>query len=318
MNLVINSTYQPDDSKDSLEDETPYGNDASISAKLDKSEPHTNTLNNSVNKTDVNHPRYNKSISESSQRGSGGGGGSSRSKSSDGDGVGNLSVSDRQALGETISNKIIEGYKANGGALNVNIDEDGDEIDYYDNSVSASESIVIKLGRKTPLVKSKPNKKYIAGDNVGRIASKESGSSSSLTLTTAPATTTTATAAAVVTSSIVDNNFNDDYYSKDDMSVYDDVNNNRLNLRNVNGHFSAYHPEQPQSSPPNEGIPTTAADNVKSYIHIEVFKGNLDELTTAPTESTPKTSTLTTTSFTKASASNTTPDIVARDNANGP
>lgn len=69
---------------------------------------------------------------------------------------------------------------------------------------------------------------------------------------------------------------NENYYSKDDMSVYDDVNNNRLNLRssNTNGRLNAY--EERNIYVANNVLSDNANDSVKSYIHIEVYKGNLD------------------------------------------
>lgn len=84
---------------------------------------------------------------------------------------------------------------------------------------------------------------------------------------------------------------NENYYSKDDMSVYDDVNNNRLNLRSsttnnnngdsINiGRSNAY--EQRNIYVANNILSdsNTNNDSVKTYIHIEVYKGNLDDATT--------------------------------------
>lgn len=109
------------------------------------------------------------------------------------------------------------------------------------------------------------------------------------------------------------NRFNDDYYSKDDMSVYDDVNNNRLNLRNANGHVNAY--EQRNIYVANElsdGAMSNTNDSVKSYIHIEVYKGNLDDLTTLRTIPT------TTTSTTTPKSSTTTAAISKQDSTTEP
>lgn len=65
------------------------------------------------------------------------------------------------------------------------------------------------------------------------------------------------------------------------MSVYDDVNNNRLNLRssnnnnNNNGRSNAY--EERNIYVANNVLSDgNTNDSIKSYIHIEVYKGNLD------------------------------------------
>lgn len=174
----------------------------------------------------------------------------------------------------------------NDDADDANGNEDNDDVNYDGDKISASESIVIKLGAsKAASVVSK-------GTNP---KPKSSGS------TPSPPSTTTTTATPAVASSMV-NSFNDDYYSKDDMSVYDDVNNNRLNLRNANGHVNAY--EQRNIYVANElsdGASNTN-DSVKSYIHIEVYKGNLDDLTTLRTTiaATATTATITAASTTMA------------------
>lgn len=159
---------------------------------------------------------------------------------------------------------------------------DDDDINYDGDKISASESIVIKLGSKSSNGKTK-------GTNAKPPKSVAAVQPSTTT------TTTTTTASAVTASNV--NSFNDDYYSKDDMSVYDDVNNNRLNLRNANGHVNAY--EQRNIYVANElsdGATANANESVKSYIHIEVYKGNLDDLTTRRTTKPPPTTTTTTTS----------------------
>lgn len=69
---------------------------------------------------------------------------------------------------------------------------------------------------------------------------------------------------------------NENYYSKDDMSVYDDVNNNRLNLRSNNNARSNVYEERNLYVANNMLSDNAVNDSVKSYIHIEVYKGNLD------------------------------------------
>lgn len=65
------------------------------------------------------------------------------------------------------------------------------------------------------------------------------------------------------------------------MSIYDDVNNNRLNLHNNNAHINAY--EERNIYVANNALSDSANktnDSFKSYIHIEVYKGKLDESST--------------------------------------
>lgn len=94
---------------------------------------------------------------------------------------------------------------------------------------------------------------------------------------------------AVASSKTLNYNYNNEnYYLKDDMSVYDDVNNNRLNLRrssssNSNSmiHSNAYEERNIYvsnnvlSDNVNNGNDSAKSEQ-KSYIHIEVYKGNLD------------------------------------------
>lgn len=89
------------------------------------------------------------------------------------------------------------------------------------------------------------------------------------------------TSASIATSNYNYNNEN--YYSKDDMSVYDDVNNNRLNLHtNNNGDSNAYE-ERNIYVANNILTDRNANDSLKTYIHIEVYKGNLDGKSTVKT-----------------------------------
>lgn len=88
-------------------------------------------------------------------------------------------------------------------------------------------------------------------------------------------------AAAAASSKTLNYNYNtENYYSNDDLSVYNDVNNNRLNLRrssNTAIRSNAY--EERNIYVSNNGLSDNANggnDSTKSYIHIEVYKGNLD------------------------------------------
>lgn len=66
---------------------------------------------------------------------------------------------------------------------------------------------------------------------------------------------------------------NDEYYSKEDMSVYDDVNNNKLNLKRI--YNNIYNSDN-------------SADTTKSYIQIQeyVTSKSLPEISTKLTEAT--------------------------------
>lgn len=66
---------------------------------------------------------------------------------------------------------------------------------------------------------------------------------------------------------------NDEYYSKEDMSVYDDVNNNKLNLKRI--YKNIYNSDN-------------SADTTKSYIQIQeyVTSKSLPEISTKLTEAT--------------------------------
>lgn len=110
-----------------------------------------------------------------------------------------------------------------------------------------------------------------------------------------------AAAAATVSSKTLNYNYNNENpYSKDDMSAHDDINsnNNRLNLRhssNITSRSNAF--EERNIYVSNNGLSDNANsgnDSVKSYIHIEVYKGNLENgdgnggtVTVKPKESKP-------------------------------
>lgn len=160
-------------------------------------------------------------------------------------------------------------------------DEDEDDLDYNGSSSNGSDSIVIKIGSKDASTRK-------LGDNLD--ANKPSVAAAQTTqrpiaiesTTTAPNIGHANASSSTATSNYNYNNEN--YYSKDDMSVYDDVNNNRLNLRssssssnnnNINGRSSAYE-ERNIYVANNVLSDSNASDSVKSYIHIEVYKGNLD------------------------------------------
>lgn len=70
------------------------------------------------------------------------------------------------------------------------------------------------------------------------------------------------------------------------MSIYDDVNNNRLNLHSNNAHVEERNIYVTNNGLSDGGAGGNGASNAKSngtaksYIHIEVFKGNLDALST--------------------------------------
>lgn len=321
---VINSTYQPnEDANGSAEEDILYRSDASFGAKLDTSEPHSNHINSNVNKTNSNnslntnksnkkktnnensnHNRYQNAVNKSSVKNrlnnSGGSSGgihavnseletNERSRSN-GDEVIASKIDDDDDHKTNVNSNDLDADSdlhaddddVNDDADDANGNDDNDDVNYDGDKISASESIVIKLG-------------------ASKAASVVSTNLKPKPKTPLPSSRATTTAAPAVTSSMV-NNFNDDYYSKDDMSVYDDVNNNRLNLRNANGHVNAY--EQRNIYVANElsdGVSNTN-DSVKSYIHIEVYKGNLDDLTTLRTT---MAATATTTTMTAAASSTT-------------
>lgn len=174
-------------------------------------------------------------------------------------------------------------------------DEDEDDLDYNGSSSSGSDSIVIKIGSKD-----ESSRKLVDNTDVSKPSPSMTASSTSSAALPPSERPFIADSAALVEPNIVgassnvsastaNSNYNynnENYYSKDDMSVYDDVNNNRLNLRsngnnnNNNGRSSAY--EQRNIYVANNVLSDgTANESVKSYIHIEVYKGNLDGAMTA-------------------------------------
>lgn len=76
-----------------------------------------------------------------------------------------------------------------------------------------------------------------------------------------------------ITTTTITTNQNDEYYSKEDMSVYDDVNNNKLNLKRI--YNNIYNGDN-------------SADTTKSYIQIQeyVTSKSLPEISTKLTEAT--------------------------------
>lgn len=312
---VMNSTYQPnEDANGSVEEDILYQSDASFGAKLDNSKSRTITINHKINSNSSsqntntntnnkkannnersNHIRYQNSVNKSSVK--------HRVDNIGGtDAVAANSKLENSESGRSNADKIVANkFDDDDHKTNVNVnpidsnlyddnaddvngdddddDDDGDDdaaaaaatdddINYDGDKISASESIVIKLGSKST-------------NSMKKGANTKPKSSAWTPTTKMSSTTKASTVAATSTMApIIMNSFNDDYYSKDDMSVYDDVNNNRLNLRNANGHVNAY--EQRNIYVANELSDGTsnANDSVKSYIHIEVYKGNLDDLTT--------------------------------------
>lgn len=167
-----------------------------------------------------------------------------------------------------------------------------DSQDYNGNKNTASESIVIKIDSndkitaKSSLVETTKNGDKFYDDTVTewsisdtKTQSTQPSSTPSHPPATASASLSTSTAPVPVAPG--NDNFNNEYYySKDDMSVYDDVNNNRLNLHNNNAQRgSAF--EQRNIYVTNNGLSDAGAggakinDTPKSYIHIEVYKGHL-------------------------------------------
>lgn len=269
---VINSTYQLNDLKTSAEDVSLYENDlSSISSKLDKSYSIENASNSfSVNNRSINKNKVKTSASVDV---------TDEVKSSKNATNKTISIISKpiisnvvnraipkQAIGETTSNQINEIYKFNSNVNNKwsnddDIDNgdggnDFDVNDYDGNNIMGSENLLIQLNEKQ-------NRMTTAAPMIS------------------PITTTTSTSSQ--TNANFD--FNSDYYSKDDISMYDDVNNNRLNLRNTNGHFNAYEQRNIYlANDLNEATSSAGADKTRSYIHIEVFKGSLDALTSKPND----------------------------------
>lgn len=188
-------------------------------------------------------------------------------------------------------------------------DEDDEDLDYNGNKSSASESIVIKIGsedkgatgtiesnRTDSIFKMSPATILRTDTSTSGMGEKLPSLDDALNVDAARAksrvgTTTAAEIINIAPASVTtpaplvafanDNYNNENYFSKDDMSVYDDVNNNRLNLRNSNARPNAY--EERNFFVANNALTDMAAnasDTAKSYIHIEVYKGNLDDLST--------------------------------------
>lgn len=168
-------------------------------------------------------------------------------------------------------------------------DEDEDDLDYNGSSSSGSDSIVIKIGAKEASSRKLVDNTPSSTTTPSPLASTTAASATerpividSTTLVEPNIGTSSNSSASTATSNYNYNNEN--YYSKDDMSVYDDVNNNRLNLRssNNNGRSNAY--EERNIYVANNVLSDgNANESIKSYIHIEVYKGNLDgTVTTKP------------------------------------
>lgn len=158
-----------------------------------------------------------------------------------------------------------------------NEDDDEDDLDYNGSSSSGSDSIVIKIaskdGNSSKLPENVDTNKPITEQSIATTATAAQSATAETNIGTVNASASTATSNY--------NYNNENYYSKDDISVYDDVNNNRLNLRSnpPNGRSNAY--EQRNIYVANNVLSDTTNDSVKSYIHIEVYKGNLDGTVTA-------------------------------------
>ncbi|XP_055323998.1 uncharacterized protein LOC129578841 [Sitodiplosis mosellana] len=203
---------------------------------------------------------------------------------------------------ESTSDNDNNDYSYNGNnAASDDTDEDEDDLDYNGSSSSGSDSIVIKIGSKDESSRKlvdntdagKPSPPMTASPSAALPSTVRSIVIDSMTLVE-PNTVGTSINASASTANSNYNYNNENYYSKDDMSVYDDVNNNRLNLRssstststtinnnnNNNGRSNAY--EERNIYVANNVLSDgTANESVKSYIHIEVYKGNLDGTVTA-------------------------------------
>lgn len=158
-------------------------------------------------------------------------------------------------------------------------DEDEDDLDYNGSNSNGSDSIVIKIDMKDASTRKLDDNLDMKKPPTTVTSTTERPISIDST-TIQPNIGTTNASSSTATSNYNYNNEN--YYSKDDMSVYDDVNNNRLNLRssNNNGRLNAYE-ERNIYVANNVLSDSNASDSVKSYIHIEVYKGNLDGAVTA-------------------------------------
>lgn len=148
------------------------------------------------------------------------------------------------------------------------IDDDEDNEDYNGDKRTASESIVIKIGS---------NGKTASQPIYGNIDTKNP--INDLTTTASPSRY-----------NIVDNNNNglptisaklnnnENRYSRAE-SIFDGTNTNQSNLHSYNKRMKAY--EQRNIYVANNALSdSTRNDSFKSYIHIEVYKGNLDDLST--------------------------------------
>lgn len=167
--------------------------------------------------------------------------------------------------------------------------DDEDDLDYNGSNSSGSDSIVIKIASKdgnSSKLADNPDTNRLPPTERPNVDSIVTTSTATIS-TLAPADANIGVANASPSTATSNYNYNNEnYYSKDDMSVYDDVNNNRLNLRssNTNGRLNAY--EERNIYVANNVLSDNANDSVKSYIHIEVYKGNLDNgaVTSKPKE----------------------------------
>lgn len=174
-----------------------------------------------------------------------------------------------------------DGKDGNDGDADDDDDDVEDDLDYNGSSSSGSDSIVIKIASTNA-----DSPKSI----VDREAATTTSSATTITTTTmAPAPDSAITnesmfnVAAAASSKTQNYNYNDEHYHfKDDASTLNDVNSNRPNLRrssNNNNVIRSNAYEERNIYVSNNGLSDNANggnDSTKSYIHIEVYKGNLD------------------------------------------
>lgn len=161
-----------------------------------------------------------------------------------------------------------------------------DTMDYNGNKNVASESIVIKIDSNDKITATsslKNDNKFYEDTVTERIIVDTSIRPTSIQRKQSSSTGAPTTPPSPITTQPIPNyNYNNEYYyAKDDMSIYDDVNNNRLNLHSSSGHINAF--EERNIYMTNNVLSDAKSktnDSSKSYIHIEVYKGNLDALPT--------------------------------------
>lgn len=127
-------------------------------------------------------------------------------------------------------------------------DYDDEPYERHRASITTVKPITLLLHRNRKAPNVAPNDKAQSGGSAKAPTASKSTTSASTTARSTTMTTTSASTTPTTESTMLSDNLDelDDYYAKQDMSVYDDVNNNQLNLRPINHLTYQLQPQQQQ------------------------------------------------------------------------